>query len=68
VRQARHLYLTVHDDGDRVLESRAVRYARSGDEEVLLVPDTLSDLTVVATAFNRLRQRSDLTQTRAAQA
>ena len=60
IRAARHLYLTVHD-GERVLESRRVRDAGREGEEVLLIPADPDEVTVYASAFNRLRQRSDLT-------
>ena len=63
LRRARHLYLTVHA-GERVLESRAIRHAKDREpEELLLVPDGREALTVCASAYNRLRQRSDLTET-----
>jgi hypothetical protein len=58
-RRARHLYLTVHA-GDRVIASRAVKSPPAVGSEVLLLPDQLEPSAVYASAFNRLRQRSEL--------
>ncbi len=58
-RRSRHLYLTVHD-GERVIASRVVRDAVDEGSEVVLVPYDLQRGTVWGSAFNRLRQRSDL--------
>jgi hypothetical protein len=43
-----------------VLESRAVHAPGREGHEALLVPAGTEQLTVCASAFNRLRQRSDL--------
>lgn len=57
--RGRHLYLTVND-GDRVLERRAVRRPAAEGVEVLIVPEAPARLTVWASAFNGVRQRSSL--------
>jgi hypothetical protein len=59
MRRARHLYLTVHD-GERVIASRVVRGALEEGSEVVLLPYDLERSTVWGSAFNRLRQRSEL--------
>lgn len=64
-RRSRHLYLTVHE-GDRVIASRALRSPPAAGSEVLLLGRELDRATVCASAFNRLRQRSDLTEAVAA--
>jgi hypothetical protein len=62
LRTARHVYITVND-GEDVVASRAVRSpARTGSES-LRVPAPGENLTVWASGFNRLRQRSDLVST-----
>jgi hypothetical protein len=58
-RRARHLYLTLHA-GERVIASRAVRAPGANGSEVLVVPEGAAPDAVWASAFNRLRQRSDL--------
>lgn len=68
LRRPRHLYLTVHvEEGrERVLASRVVEHAgRSGSEPVPL-PGAPQRVVVWASAFNRLRQRSDLARAGAA--
>lgn len=61
-RKARHLHLTVHDRDD-VIASRTVREAaRAGDERLLLSRSPFG-CVVTASAFNSLRQRSDLSST-----
>jgi hypothetical protein len=60
-RRSRHLYLTVHD-GDRVVASRTVRAARGSGTEVLRLAGEPSDPRVWGTTFNRVRQRSNVTQ------
>jgi Vacuolar protein sorting-associated protein 62 len=61
-RRSRHLYLTVHD-GERVIASRAVRYAGESGTEILRPPVVPGTLNVLGTTFNRARQRSDLAET-----
>jgi hypothetical protein len=60
-RRSRHLYITVHD-GERVIASRVVGGAADEGSEVVLLPSDLQQGIVWASAFNRLRQRSDLTR------
>ncbi|HEX9967014.1 MAG TPA: hypothetical protein VGB06_03610 [Solirubrobacterales bacterium] len=60
-RRSRHLYLTVHS-GQRTIASRAVRRPPAEGREVLLLPDGAEPTSVCASAFNRLRQRSDVTE------
>ena len=60
LRRARHLYLTVHD-GDYVIASRPVRKPGREGHETLVLSGHPGAVTVYASAFNRLRQRSDLT-------
>ena len=60
LRRARHLYLTVHD-GDYVIASRPVRNPGSEGHETLVLTGHPGAVTVYASAFNRLRQRSELT-------
>lgn len=65
--RGRHLYLTVND-GDRVLERRTVRRPAADGVEALIVPGAPERLTVWASAFNGLRQRSSLACTDVARA
>ena len=65
VRKARHLQLTVHD-GDAVIASRTVRGAARAGSEKLLLADVPAGCLVIASAFNRLRQRSALATVRPA--
>jgi hypothetical protein len=58
-KRGRHLYLSVHD-GERVLESRAVRNPGPEGRESLLVPGAPAVVTLMASAFNAVRQRSDV--------
>lgn len=62
LRRPRHLYLTVHvDDGrERVLASRVVEKAGPAGSEPVPLPEAPARAVVWASAFNRLRQRSDL--------
>jgi hypothetical protein len=60
-RRSRHLYLTVHA-GERVIASRALRQPPRSGAEVILLPEGTAPNAVWASAFNRLRQRSELTQ------
>jgi hypothetical protein len=60
-RQARHLYITVHD-GDNVIASRALKGARTPGRSTVRLPYSPEHCVVYASAFNRLRQRSDLAQ------
>jgi hypothetical protein len=61
LRRSRHLYLTVHD-GERVIASRAVRYAGESGTEIMRLSQEPASLEVLGTTFNRVRQRSDLAQ------
>ena len=61
LRRSRHLYLTVHD-GERVIASRAVRYAGESGTEILRLTHEPVSLDVLGTTFNRVRQRSDPTE------
>jgi hypothetical protein len=65
-RRSRHLYLTVHD-GQRVVASRRVRCAGEGAEETIRLERVPAEPVVCGSTFNRLRQRSDLVETVAAQ-
>jgi len=71
LRRARHMYLTVHD-GPHVIATRMVRNAAPAETgqgaETLLLSDPLDRLTVYASAFNWLRQRSNLSDPRTNQA
>jgi|GEM_PF-3111731 len=58
-RRSRHLYLTINE-GDRVIASRIVRHAADEGSEVVLLPYHAQQVIVWGTAFNRIRQRSDL--------
>jgi hypothetical protein len=57
-RRPRHLYLTVHT-GKRVIASRALREPPPTGTEVVLLPDGAAPDAIWASAFNRLRQRSE---------
>jgi hypothetical protein len=61
LRRSRHVYLTVHD-GERVIASRAVRYAGESGTEILRLTHEPGSLDVLGTTFNRVRQRSDPTE------
>jgi hypothetical protein len=61
LRRSRHLYLTVHD-GERVIASRAVRYAGDSGTEILRLPHVSASLAVLGSTWNRVRQRSDLAE------
>lgn len=58
-RRSRHLYLTVHQ-GERVIASRTLRRPPREGRSVILIPGGAAPDAVWASAFNRLRQRSDL--------
>jgi microsomal dipeptidase-like Zn-dependent dipeptidase len=57
----RHLYITAHEK-DRVIASRVVDRAQGDGAATLLLPDGCRPDQVIASAFNILRQRSDLTR------
>jgi len=61
-RRSRHLYLTVHD-GLRVIASKTVRCASEETEERIRLPEVPAGAVVCGSTFNRLRQRSDVTET-----
>ncbi len=61
LRRSRHLYLTVHD-GERVVASRAVRYAGESGTEILRLSEVPGSLDVSGSTWNRVRQRSDLAE------
>jgi hypothetical protein len=61
LRRSRHLYLTVHD-GERVIASRAVRYAGDSGTEILRLSLVPASLEVLGSTWNRVRQRSDLAE------
>jgi hypothetical protein len=63
-RRARSPYLTAHD-GDEVLASRVVREAGRAGRETILLPERPERCVVWASAFNRIRQRSDLARAEA---
>jgi hypothetical protein len=60
-RRSRHLYLTVHA-GQRVIASRVVKSPPANGSETILLPERIEPTGVCASAFNRLRQRSELTE------
>ena len=61
LKAGRHIYITVHD-GEDVVASRALQAREQAGSETLRVPAyaAVENLTVWASAFNRLRQRSTL--------
>ena len=61
LRRSRHLYLTVHD-GERVIASRAVRYADEAGTEILRLSHRPASFRVLGSTWNRVRQRSDLAE------
>jgi hypothetical protein len=61
LRRSRHLYLTVHE-GERVIASRAVRYAGDSGTEILRLSHVPESVEVLGTTWNRVRQRSDLAE------
>jgi hypothetical protein len=61
LRRSRHLYLTVHE-GERVIASRAVRYAGESGTEILRLSHAPASLEVWGSTWNRVRQRSDLVE------
>ena len=61
LRRSRHLYLTVHD-GERVIASRAVRYADETGTEILRLSHRPASFRVLGSTWNRVRQRSDLAE------
>ena len=61
LRRSRHLYVTVHD-GERVVASRVVRYSGDSGSEILRLLYVPDSLTVRGSTWNRVRQRSDLTE------
>jgi microsomal dipeptidase-like Zn-dependent dipeptidase len=63
LRPRRHLYITLHD-GDRVVASRIIKSAEGYGETVMPVPQGEEPDRVIASAFNVLRQRSDLARAR----
>jgi hypothetical protein len=64
-RRSRHLLLTVHD-GERVVASRTVVCARRADKEVFRLLEEPSAPEVWGSTWNRVRQRSGLTQAKPA--
>lgn len=62
VRRARHLYITIHGGAQQhVLASRILRRPpRSGTEEIHVWGALDPDRVVLASAFNRFRQRSEI--------
>jgi hypothetical protein len=56
-RRGRHLYVTLHHN-HLVLCSRRVRNAAGGTETALRVPEERQPTAVMASVYNRLRQRS----------
>jgi hypothetical protein len=61
LRRSRHLYLTVHD-GERVMASRTVRYAKESGTELLRLPHAPAEFAAWGSTWNRVRQRSDLAE------
>jgi hypothetical protein len=57
-RRGRHLYVTLHQD-HLVLCSRTIRTAPQEGQTSLLVPEGREPNAVMASVYNRLRQRSD---------
>jgi len=68
-RPGRHAYVTVHDaDGRHVLAGRALRDPGARAVVTLRVPEVPPRALVRASAFNRLRQRSDVSTVEVARA
>jgi hypothetical protein len=68
LRRPRQLYLTVHDpESQEVLASHAVPVEEMEGSVDLMLPERPPRVLVRASAFNRARQRSDLSETTAAQ-
>ena len=63
LRPRRHLYITLHE-GDRVVASRIIKSAEGYGETVMPMPRGEEADRVIASAFNVLRQRSDLARAR----
>ena len=61
LRPRRHLHLTVHDE-DRVIASRIVERAGGDGATTILLRDQETAGQVIVSAYNFLRQRSDLTR------
>ena len=61
LRPRRHVYITAHA-GDRVIASRIVPKAGGEGAVTILLPQGTNADHVIASAFNLLRQRSDLTR------
>lgn len=59
VRRARHIYVTVHER-HFVIASGVVEDAAGGGPLTMAVPDGARPTAVLASAYNRLRQRSDI--------
>jgi hypothetical protein len=57
-RRGRHLYVTLHE-GHLVLCSRRVANAADGSQTSLRIPDGREPTAVMASTYNKLRQRSD---------
>jgi hypothetical protein len=57
-RRGRHLYLTLHQN-HLVLSSRRIRIAPSQGQTSLRAPEDREPTAVMATVYNRLRQRSE---------
>jgi hypothetical protein len=60
-RRGRHLYLTLHER-HFVVASRIVKNAAATGTTTLLIPESRRPTGVMASAYNRLRQRSDPAQ------
>jgi hypothetical protein len=58
-RAGRHLYLTVHEQ-HYVIASRVLRRAERAGITTVLLPEGRHPTAVMASAYNRLRQRSDV--------
>lgn len=67
IRPSRQLWITVHtdDQAQATLTSRVVRVTSAKGSETLPLPLSPDTCLVRASAFNRLRQRSDLAEVRA---
>jgi hypothetical protein len=63
IRRGRHLYITLHER-HFVIASRIVEDAVPFGATTLLVPEARRPTTVMASAYNRLRQRSDIAEVR----
>ena len=60
---ARHLAITAHD-GHHVVGARTVRHAPAAGTAVVLIPEDRPVTAVQVSAYNRLRQRSDVREHR----